>query len=531
MKIIIFPLLLLGCLFSCKIDESLTVSNNPLTKSTCVSKSTGAFLVGKNDVLEIIDSLYSSKNTNIWISSSIVNSNDTLCFSRIREIFSPNYSSWIFIVDMNPLANWGHECLYYYVNAMTGEIETVTQTILPGRIELDVVKSYNTGNSTRETLYDISKIKSRSIAGKHSSRSNNKWAVIINGGYNRYANYTRYWNDCQAIYTTLTSVYGYSKEKIFVLISDGTNPAIDQNNDTSSPIDLDGDGATDIDYSATKSNITTVFNTIGSQVTAGDDVFIYVIDHGSLLPSNQSAICLWNEDVISQSEFASEVNKITTGAHVHIVLGQCNSGGFVSSFTNRANTTITTACSASESSYSLSNSSYDEFVYQWTAAVLGEDPYGVTVDADYDNDGNVSILEAFKYANANDAFVTGVTINGIFCKETPQFNSNVNTFGYNHGLLGKLFELASISGSINLSTSGRNKYEINNLPNSASVQWQYSNLLTNYSSTNTYIWITSLLSDRIYVNQYVNALITIPLLSFQYSISKYGKAEYPKQTI
>jgi hypothetical protein len=58
----------------------------------------------------------------------------------------------------------------------------------------------------------------------------------------------------------LVNVYNYDKSHIYVLIADGTNPAIDRKrlNGTydSSPLDLDGDGTNDIQYAATKANIT-----------------------------------------------------------------------------------------------------------------------------------------------------------------------------------------------------------------------------------------------------------------------------------
>ena len=68
----------------------------------------------------------------------------------------------------------------------------------------------------------------------------------------------------------------------------------------------------------------------------------------------------------------------------------------------------------------------DEYVYHWISAVAGEDPYGNSVDADYNSDGYVSMYEAFIYAEYHDA-----------CSETPQYNSNKFTLGENLTLLGK----------------------------------------------------------------------------------------------
>ena len=45
---------------------------------------------------------------------------------------------------------------------------------------------------------------------------------------------------------------------------------------------------------------------------------------------------------------------------------------------------------------------YDEFVYQWTCAVNGATHTGSPVQADKDNNGRVTMEEAFDYALEHD---------------------------------------------------------------------------------------------------------------------------------
>lgn len=68
---------------------------------------------------------------------------------------------------------------------------------------------------------------------------------------------------------------------------------------------------------------------------------------------------------------------------------------------------------------------YNEFVYHWTAAVAGQDPYGNVVNADYNSDGFISMQEAFSYAESHDAR-----------PETPQYNSTKPLLGNYMTLLG-----------------------------------------------------------------------------------------------
>jgi len=125
------------------------------------------------------------------------------------------------------------------------------------------------------------------IESKNVGSAENDYAVIINGGGRKEINWIRYWNHCSFLYSSLVNTYGYSEDHIYVLVSDGTNSADDRKqiiNDKivydSSPLDLDGDGDNDIQYSATKANITQVFNTLQNILTPDDNLFIYTTDHG-----------------------------------------------------------------------------------------------------------------------------------------------------------------------------------------------------------------------------------------------------------
>ena len=90
---------------------------------------------------------------------------------------------------------------------------------------------------------------------------------------------------------------------------------------------------------------------------------------------------------------------------------QCYSGGFVPHLAKQGRT-IATACSATELSWSGPTIYYNEFVYHWIAAVAGHTPSGSIVNADYNNDGYISMKEAFDYAKSKDK-----------ANETPQYSS------------------------------------------------------------------------------------------------------------
>ncbi|MBR1462352.1 MAG: T9SS type A sorting domain-containing protein [Prevotella sp.] len=234
-----------------------------------------------------------------------------------------------------------------------------------------------------------------------------------------FYNKERYWNDCSEIYKTLIDIYNYPKNHIYVIMSDGTSPNIDRSllngNHDSSPLDLDGDGENDIQYAATKAIIMNVFTSLGSTLNSDDALFVYVTDHGGL-ENGHSYLYLWDDEIMYDNEFATELNKVNAGI-VITCMAQCHSGGFIDHL-EASKRVIATACKKNEVSFPTTDEVYDEFAYHWTSAVRGITPDGVSVNADTNNDGIVSMHEAFNYATSHDTK-----------SEHPQYSSTPSAWG------------------------------------------------------------------------------------------------------
>ncbi|MDD9302462.1 MAG: hypothetical protein HUK40_09000 [Desulfobacter sp.] len=104
-----------------------------------------------------------------------------------------------------------------------------------------------------------------------------KYAVLLCGGWNSSSNYARYWNDLQFIFTTLKQKYGYSDSQIIVLYANGTHSPSE---------DFDGDGINDIDYATTQANLTTVFNMVAANISSSGKFFFYATNHGGNDPGD-----------------------------------------------------------------------------------------------------------------------------------------------------------------------------------------------------------------------------------------------------
>jgi hypothetical protein len=345
----------------------------------------------------------------------------------------PFDSGWFFFIDDQPLANWEHPCRYVFVDLEENVLLQNGRTPPKELREMERLSGFETMKKNEiNILPEQSNL--RSFTAARSQTADNCFAVVISGGYDQYNNWVRYWNDTSFIYTTLTQDYGYRDDHIYVLMSDGTNPADDRHcydytawTDyiDSSPLDLDGDGDNDVDYSATKTNITAVFDTL--QNTLGDDdyLFIFTTDHGGQdygpgATPQDAVLYLWGES-IRDDQFAAEVNKISAGCEaVSIMMEQCNSGGFVDDLIPGSQPrVIATAADATESSWAMApDYLYDEFSFYWTSAMAGEDPYGAAIDADANGDGAVSMREAFNYAQSHDT-----------ASETPQYSDSPPNIG------------------------------------------------------------------------------------------------------
>ena len=247
-----------------------------------------------------------------------------------------------------------------------------------------------------------------------SEECQNCYALLISGGYNKENNYIRYWNDVSCMYKTLRSKYCYPEDHIFVLLSDGTDPAADRNTglaDTpydNSPTDLDGAGRpVDVYGPATKQSVTdTLGYLIGTPIQPGklgkeDHLFIFTTNHGGKEEgTNRVRLWLWNGEYIWDNEFADlltgypdqQVKSIT------MTMEQCYGGGFVDDFTDPARVpagqtrVIATAANDIEPSWG------NDFSYWWIRGSGGE--AGTTIS------GLPSLKNAFDYGSGHDPSAT-----------------------------------------------------------------------------------------------------------------------------
>lgn len=319
-------------------------------------------------------------------------------------VFTTPDSGYVLYIDLYPMANLFHPVQYVFLTEPSQQLLTFDSQDPPlnykdyQRVDTTYSQFFFSVGNRRVPIPADAATPQLDKKGR-----DDRYAVLMNGGYDEYNNHVRYWNDLQNIFMTLKYVYGFPDENIITLCSDGTDPAPDQDNGQSSPLDFDGDGVNDIKYSCILSNVDLVFTSLAANFTTNDKLFVFTTDHGSSVNGWQVDENLWNYEVLHDYHFQEllalfpECEKICT-------LEPCFSGGFLDNIIVPPGRIVgSSAARYDEESWAMNNLTYDEYVFYWTAAVNGHDAYGNPVDADYNQDGRVTMDEAYQYALTHDS--------------------------------------------------------------------------------------------------------------------------------
>lgn len=356
-----------------------------------------------------------------------------------------NKTYWTVFVDAHPNQLWEHECFTYKVLRSASSLSSVSpmeETLLymPPSCELKPVSVTHRKKSSHKTPTAFS---------YNPKKANNKFsekihALIISGGGGKVGrgNEEAFWNDCSFIYKTLTRTYGVPKSNITPLMADGNDPKPDivdfyPYSEKTQNLDLDEDGIDEIKLSATKSNIISAFDSLYRTIPQNHHLLVFIMAHGSKfrVPHHSSFFpwCSNQEDSIRNRrlydyELADYIRPLTNkGVIVNVAIGSCYSGGFVNALC-MDNCIVASASKVDEAARYHDSYEYSEFLLNWTSALNGSSPFIGTVNSDLNNDGIITMEEAFEYAKTNDSFIN---LKEGLC-ETPQYAS------YPQGLGGSL---------------------------------------------------------------------------------------------
>ena len=238
-----------------------------------------------------------------------------------------------------------------------------------------------------------------SLCSFQGQPQSDKYALLYSGGMNPDKAYIRYWNDMVLYYNMLVNLYGYDPEQIIVVYKDGVAE----------------DNTMPVDYAANPTGIDQALTKLENEMTDIDKFFFFTTNHGGTRSDNGSPSVddeSWEGDNTDETLFYYNSSSIAYDDNVVdwverlsfksmiCIMEQCFSGGMIYDLRGE-NRIIMTA--ANETQVSYGGSTYDDFVMLLASALIGTHQLDNTpVDADENNDGKVSMTEAFRWASDND---------------------------------------------------------------------------------------------------------------------------------
>jgi hypothetical protein len=171
-----------------------------------------------------------------------------------------------------------------------------------------------------------------------------------------------------------------------------------------------------IDAPGTRDQLLKAIAAVGEKLGPNDNLLLHTSNHGNTYGGEYYIV---SSDVegpdTASTDLAGALNALPRFSSLMVMMQQCFSGGFIQPILDASPaecTSVATAVPADETSDG--GEPFDPFACYWISAMANADPYGSPVDADANGDGEVSAIEAFNYAKAND-------LGGGDC---PQFGQN-----------------------------------------------------------------------------------------------------------
>lgn len=368
-----------------------------------------------DDALKSARKLNVDKHANLHLHDEVLPAGEKLRAAAL-EVPIERETALVF-VDLAPACNWVHPCEYHLYDAKTGKLYQKVQASLPPSIlTLDQVvpTAFHAPVKMIDTRLKREAWKNRlpPITNAPSSAPGERYAILFTGKAEN-----RHTNDLEFLYRTLIDVYGFNAANIQVLNHDGTvNYFLGNNTSQTIGANLGNWPGNNTPYRmvvnqpGTRAGFQAAFNAIAAQIRPEDFLFIHTNNHGGGVGDGVTDFCMFVYDANGThwtpyyvNDFIADLGVLPRFEVLMVMMEQCRSGGFINPIINNspANWThVATAVKASD--YSDGGANFDPFAEDWIAAMNGQYPDGggLSQAVDTNNNGRVSALEAFAYANA-----------------------------------------------------------------------------------------------------------------------------------
>ncbi len=388
-------------------------------------------------------------------------------------------SLWVIFVDQKPMCNWEHDCAFVYVPTKVNNLSDVPYFTVKGnrppRPNIAALTPWGRdgngvnfiSNTPEYVFVSANSYRQHSNSNndddpfyRGTEEGNKTYVAMVNCIQSGLNNYVSYYNDMKYLYDVLTQKYGVPYYNFYIFMNGS--------------VTADGEDYYSIprgsfeymneiscgDY-PTKKNLIEYLR--GQQDIPSECHFLMYFDgHGGYDEIKQHYYVAMMDGDLYDYELKQLLDSIPTKFQT-VVMQNCCSGGFVNALKAQGRTIIT-ACGADEESESFfvspcvnpfkTKNAYNVFSHMWTSALNGErfdfeydnnwdcieDSAPRPVNADCDENGRVSLEEAFASAAQNAAAYFQMGIEKGFIKncdwEHAQYYSSPTTIGedlsFNH---------------------------------------------------------------------------------------------------
>ena len=161
-----------------------------------------------------------------------------------------------------------------------------------------------------------------------ASADHQEFAVLFSGGYNQASNYDYYYNSTYGMWDVTVNILDVAPSHVWVLSSDGTDPAADRKSGSNSDWSTVVATGTTVE-AATQSNLASLFETLADTMTADDSFYFWSFDHGGNTDPPQignSVLWGWNQEAIGAADFAAWTSGFMVKAQIY-AFAQCFGSG------------------------------------------------------------------------------------------------------------------------------------------------------------------------------------------------------------
>jgi hypothetical protein len=345
------------------------------------------------------------ETTNLHLDEHIYQEGETIG-PELQKIITRRPNVLVFIDDM-PLAAFAHPCRYLLYDARTGEFEREVPAEFPPYVTSKPasLKAFHEPVRFIENpnLFHVRPPFRCPITPPVGRR----YAILFSGVSTRQP-----LNDMEFLYRTLTDVYAYDRNNIYVLHFDGTLNSLE-----GVPSTWPGDGTAYrifVNGPGTRMAFEGVIDHLKGKIGQADLLLIHTNQCGGRdLTAGLADLNTYPDwSGYNVNDFASKLGELPRYSKLMVMMSQCFSGGFSNPILAHSTADATSiACAATEwrNAFVSTDGNWDSFARDWISAQAGHDPFGgaLAFNPDRDNDGKVGAEEAFNYAvslqNPNDS--------------------------------------------------------------------------------------------------------------------------------